>query len=89
MIGFGDWAEQLIAESTGKDGKGMLPVVVEGIDAPGCLDAGDDAREGVLGDRAKAEDTVTGPLGAQFLVWEYATAFAGRVWASTRSTSRT
>ena len=27
--GFGDWAEQLIAESTGKDGKGMLPVIVE------------------------------------------------------------
>ena len=27
--GFGDWAEQLIAESTGKDGKGILPVVVE------------------------------------------------------------
>ena len=27
--GFGDWAEQLIAESTGKDGKGILPVIVE------------------------------------------------------------
>jgi transaldolase/glucose-6-phosphate isomerase len=24
---FGDWAEQLIAESTGKDGRGLLPVV--------------------------------------------------------------
>ena len=32
--GFGDWAEQLVAESTGKDGKGILPVVVEGLDAP-------------------------------------------------------
>ncbi len=32
--GFGDWAEQLVAESTGKDGKGILPVVVEGPDAP-------------------------------------------------------
>ena len=29
IVGFGDWAEQLIAESTGKQGKGMLPVVVE------------------------------------------------------------
>ena len=28
ISGFGDWAEQLIAESTGKDGKGVLPVVV-------------------------------------------------------------
>jgi hypothetical protein len=26
---FGDWVEQLIAESTGKDGKGILPVVSE------------------------------------------------------------
>jgi glucose-6-phosphate isomerase len=26
---FGDWVEQLIAESTGKDGKGILPVVDE------------------------------------------------------------
>jgi glucose-6-phosphate isomerase len=32
--GFADWAEQLIAESTGKDGTGLLPVVVEGPDAP-------------------------------------------------------
>ena len=28
------WAEQLIAESTGKQGTGVLPVVVEGTDAP-------------------------------------------------------
>ncbi|SNC59520.1 glucose-6-phosphate isomerase [Kytococcus aerolatus] len=27
LEGLGDWAEQLIAESTGKDGKGVLPVV--------------------------------------------------------------
>ena len=26
---FGDWAEQLVAESTGKDGKGIVPVVGE------------------------------------------------------------
>src|SRR6185312_5472352 len=32
--GFGDWAEQLIAESTGKNGKGILPVVVPALDAP-------------------------------------------------------
>lgn len=28
IVGFADWAEQLIAESTGKDGTGILPVVV-------------------------------------------------------------
>src|SRR5947209_18613407 len=32
--GFGDWAEHLIAESTGKEGKGLLPVVTEGPQAP-------------------------------------------------------
>ena len=32
--GFGDWAEQLIAESTGKEGRGILPVVVESADGP-------------------------------------------------------
>jgi glucose-6-phosphate isomerase len=31
---FGDWVEQLIAESTGKEGKGLLPVVKEYIATP-------------------------------------------------------
>jgi len=31
---FGEWAEQLIAESTGKDGKGILPVVGEKLGEP-------------------------------------------------------
>jgi glucose-6-phosphate isomerase len=31
---FGDWAEQLIAESTGKEHKGILPVVGEPLGAP-------------------------------------------------------
>jgi transaldolase/glucose-6-phosphate isomerase len=29
IASFGDWVEQLIAESTGKEGKGILPVVAE------------------------------------------------------------
>ncbi|MDF1514145.1 MAG: hypothetical protein P1S60_10090, partial [Anaerolineae bacterium] len=33
-IPFGDWVEQLIAESTGKDGKGILPVVDEQLGLP-------------------------------------------------------
>ena len=36
ITGFGDWAEQLIAESTGKQGRGILPVVLESADAPGA-----------------------------------------------------
>ena len=47
--GFGDWAEQLIAESTGKNGTGLLPVVVEGPDAPGFADAASDATPVAIG----------------------------------------
>lgn len=36
VASFGDWAEQLIAESTGKEGKGVLPVVGEGVGSPAC-----------------------------------------------------
>jgi hypothetical protein len=35
VASFGDWLEQLIAESTGKEGKGILPVVGEDLGAPG------------------------------------------------------
>jgi transaldolase/glucose-6-phosphate isomerase len=35
LASFGDWLEQLIAESTGKEGKGILPVVGEAIGSPG------------------------------------------------------
>jgi glucose-6-phosphate isomerase len=83
--GFGDWAEQLIAESTGKQGKGILPVVVEGVTAPGFENA-DDVHQVIIGrppeEPSSAKDaglSVSGPLGAQFLLWEYATAVAGRV----------
>jgi glucose-6-phosphate isomerase len=79
LAGFGDWAEQLIAESTGKDGRGILPVVVEGEGAPG-FSPGPDVHLIALGDPAGPVDTViSGPLGAQFLVWEYAIAVAGRL----------
>lgn len=33
---FADWVEQLLAESTGKEGKGLMPVVREYINAPDC-----------------------------------------------------
>ncbi|WP_406105034.1 glucose-6-phosphate isomerase [Micromonospora globbae] len=85
--GLGDWAEQLIAESTGKAGVGILPVVVEspqspGVEGPdvltvsygGALTAGQ-----VPGGGGDPDVAVNGPLGAQFLAWEYATAVAGVV----------
>ncbi|MDP9100719.1 MAG: glucose-6-phosphate isomerase [Actinomycetota bacterium] len=80
ISGFGDWAEQLIAESTGKQGTGLLPVVVEAPGAPGTAPE-PDTHLVLLGPApARPEGTaVDGPLGGQFLVWEYATAVAGRV----------
>ena len=34
LASFGDWVEQLIAESTGKDGRGIVPVVGEPVGPP-------------------------------------------------------
>ncbi|HVM28096.1 MAG TPA: glucose-6-phosphate isomerase [Mycobacteriales bacterium] len=79
LPGFGDWAEQLVAESTGKDGRGILPVVVEDATAAGTEPAGD-VLVVALGDAPDGPAaTVRGPLGGQLLAWEYATAVAGRV----------
>ena len=86
--GFGDWAEQLIAESTGKDGKGILPVVVESLDAPNFDPSTPDEVLTTFGpdfvfDTVRPASswgaTVDAPLGAQMLLWEYATVVAGRV----------
>jgi glucose-6-phosphate isomerase len=87
IVGLGDWAEQLIAESTGKAGVGILPVVVEAPDQPvaGGPDVlavtvgGAQPPAAVPGGGVRPDLAVNGPLGAQFLAWEYATAIAGRV----------
>jgi hypothetical protein len=77
--GFGDWVEQLIAESTGKNGTGLLPVVVESPDAPGFADAGTDATPVAIGPATGKGLSTQGTLGELILLWEYATAFVGRV----------
>jgi hypothetical protein len=87
ITGLGDWAEQLIAESTGKNGKGILPVVVESPTSPGVT--GDDILTVTLGGAlppgavpgggVAPHVAVNGPLGAHFLAWEYAVAVAGAV----------
>jgi glucose-6-phosphate isomerase len=85
--GFGDWAEQLVAESTGKDGKGILPVVVPSTSAPNFSPSTTDE---VLVTIGRGVETAAPPasgwgaaidasLGAQLLLWEYATAVVGRV----------
>lgn len=85
--GLGDWAEQLIAESTGKGGVGILPVVVESPQAAGATGAdvltvtygGALAPGASPGAGINPQLAVNGPLGAHFLAWEYATALAGVV----------
>jgi len=84
LPGLGSWVEQLVAESTGKQGRGVLPVVV-GPDAPEATTLLPDAvRVATTAEPVAAgehevevEVRVTGPLGAQLLVWEHATAAAG------------
>jgi glucose-6-phosphate isomerase len=80
IVGFADWAEQLIAESTGKQGTGLLPVALEGPGSPGFTDAGDDATAVAIGPAVSgAAVAVTGALGAQLLLWEHATAIVGHL----------
>ncbi|MBA3232545.1 MAG: glucose-6-phosphate isomerase [Propionibacteriales bacterium] len=86
---FPDWAEQLIAESTGKEGRGVLPLAVEGPTAPevqsplhdvvvAALVPADDAGQRPDG-VGEPWVSVSGTLGAQFLTWETATAVVGRL----------
>ncbi|MFU8875623.1 glucose-6-phosphate isomerase [Micromonospora sp. SL4-19] len=84
--GLGDWAEQLLAESTGKAGVGILPVVVESPDAPGAtgpgvltVSYGGALAPGAAPGAGTTDVAVNGPLGAHFLTWEYATAIAAAV----------
>lgn len=81
LSSFADWAEQLIAESTGKQGHGILPVVSEptpseyGNDRVFVSFSGSRSQEpNVMVDLSSDPD-----LGAQFFIWEFATAVAGYV----------
>jgi transaldolase / glucose-6-phosphate isomerase len=94
ITSFGLWAEQLVAESTGKQGKGILPVADEPIgeaDAYGddrvfvhlCSGDENDAAVAALRDAGQPVVTLTvgGPedLGRIFFFAEFATAVAGWV----------
>jgi hypothetical protein len=87
---FGLWVEQLVAESTGKQGKGIIPIAGEPPDAPFgadraavAVDLGAEMPRGVEHAQASgaplmrltAPDTLA--LGAEFFRWELATATAG------------
>lgn len=82
IVGFGDWAEQLIAESTGKLSKGVLPVVLQPQSAELHSGLADLLSVRVVDDAQTArgdEVAVSGELGAQFMLWEYATVIASRL----------
>src|SRR3954452_17088995 len=63
---FGLWAEQLLAESTGKEGKGLIPAPEESPDGA---------------DRQAPEVRLPAPyeVGQKFYRWEFATAVAGAI----------
>lgn len=84
----GVWLEQLIAESTGKAGVGIVPVVDE---PPSAAAYGSDRFFAVIGD-AEGTDLLPADapvvriplaevtdIGAQVMLWEFATAIAGAV----------
>ena len=93
LSSLGLWIEQLVAESTGKHGKGLLPVVDEELGAPDEYGAdrvfvsvateSESPDEGRLKALSAAGfpvlrlSTRRDALGAEFFRWEFATAIAG------------
>ena len=75
MPGLSDWIEQLVAESTGKNQVGRLPVVAEN---------SHNGREGqafTIAFAGIADLVVEGDLASQFIVWEWVTALVGAALA--------
>lgn len=73
VSGLGDWIEQLVAESTGKDQRGRLPIVIESANAQvsgPALKIG--FEDGI------AELNVVATLGEHFILWEWVTALLCR-----------
>ncbi len=83
VAGLGAWLEQLIAESTGKEGTGIVLVEGEPLGPPDVY--GPDRLFVSLGVETEIEPSLVIPfegpaqLGAEFFRWEFATAVAGHV----------
>jgi glucose-6-phosphate isomerase len=93
MAALGPWIEQLVAESTGKDGRGILPVVGEALGEPQrygpdrafvVTSAGGAAEQSDAARRLQAAGHPVfriaadeGNIGREFFRWEFATAIAG------------
>lgn len=82
LPGFADWAEQLIAESTGKEGKGILPIALDG-KSPVISANFEDVVLVTVSEQENYSEAigalVTGALAEQFMLWEYATVVASRL----------
>jgi transaldolase/glucose-6-phosphate isomerase len=90
---FGFWVEQLVAESTGKDGLGIVPVEGEDLGEPGVYGSdrlfvgigSEDVETALAPVRDDGQPVIHLPvdeaveLGREFLLWEFATAVAGAV----------
>lgn len=72
LAGFGNWVEQLVAESTGKHQRGLLPVV-----GSRCTVLADAITVGPEGSGQDVE--LSGTLGELFYLWEVATVFACQI----------
>lgn len=70
ILGLSDWIEQLIAESTGKDGKGRLPIAMRRL-------ARLDHIFSVAFSGDQADLVVKGEIGEHFIFWEWVTALLG------------
>jgi glucose-6-phosphate isomerase len=72
------WITQLVATATGKQGRGILPFDPAGRPPKGAYE---DVHGVALNPQSSAngdsETSLWAPLGAQFVIWEYATAVAG------------
>ena len=75
MPGLSDWIEQLVAESTGKNQVGRLPVVAE------SSQRGLEGAAFTIAFAGTAELVVEGDLASQFIVWEWVTALVGAALA--------
>ncbi|MEO7295028.1 MAG: transaldolase [Candidatus Limnocylindria bacterium] len=87
LAAFGDWVEQLVAESTGKAGTGIVPIVGEPVGDPSAYgddrcfvyvrlaDDADPAMSALAEEEIVLESVLD--IGAEFVRWEVATAVAG------------
>ena len=75
MPGLSDWIEQLVAESTGKNQVGRLPVVAE------SSQHGLEGNAFTISFTGTADLVVEGDLASQFIVWEWVTALVGAALA--------